>query len=101
MARWSRWVFEVSAPLDEFLRLLRAGLESRGVEVHAGEAFDLVARSLGSRAFVKLAWAEGGIEATVKVKSGLFASPAGLERLVLEAGRDAQARLGPPPGGAA
>lgn len=100
MARWSRWVFEVSAPLDEFLRLFRAGLEARGVEVASGEAFDLVARSLGSRAFVKLSWADGGIEATVKVKSGLFASPAGLERLVLEAGRDAQARLGPPSGGA-
>ena len=92
MARWRRWVFEVSAPLDEFARHLRRGLAQRGVEVRDGDRFDLVAAALGSRAFVKLAWAEGGIEALVKVKSGLFGSPAGLERLVLEAGREAQVR---------
>lgn len=98
VARWRRWVFEVSAPLDAFARHLQDGLEARDVEVHAGDRFDLVADALGSRAFVKLAWAEGGIEATVKIKSGLFASPAGLERLLLDAGREAQLRAGAPPG---
>ena len=98
MARWRRWVFEVSAPLDDFARHLRRGLEARGVDVRDGERFDLVAVALGSRAFVKLAWADGGIEALVKVKSGLFASPAGLERLVLEAGREAQVKAGAPRG---
>lgn len=98
MARWRRWVFEVSGPLDEFARHLRQGLEARGVEVRDGEHFDLVAGAFGSRAFVKLGWADAGIEATVKIKSGLFSSPEGLERLVLEAGREAQARAAPPPG---
>lgn len=94
VARWHRWVFEANAPLDAFARLLRSGLEARGARVQVGEHFDVIAEAFGSRAFVKLLWADDGIEATVKVKSGLFSSPAGLERLVLEAGREAQARLG-------
>jgi hypothetical protein len=93
VARWRRWVFEVQAPLDEFARHFERALAARAVEVGKGDRFDLVARAFGSRAFVKLGWADEGVEMVVKVKSGLFASPEGLERVVLEAGREAQARL--------
>lgn len=95
MARWCRWVFEVQAPTDEFQRHLERGLALRGVAVHPAEHYDLVARALGARAFVELSWAEDGLALTAKLKSGLFASPEGLERLLLEAGREAQARLMP------
>lgn len=93
VALWRRWVFEVSAPLDEFQRLLERGLLARGADVREGERFDVVARAFGCRAFAKLAFADGGIEVVVKIKSGLFASPPALERVLLEAGREAQARL--------
>ncbi|MFA5862845.1 MAG: hypothetical protein WDA16_14225 [Candidatus Thermoplasmatota archaeon] len=93
MARWRRWVFEVSAPLDEFSRLLQRGLTARGIDVRSGDHFDLVARGFGCRAYAKLAWADAGVEVLVKLKGGLFASPPALERVLLEAGRDAQARL--------
>ena len=97
MARWRRWVFEVSAPSDEFSRLFQRALQSRAVEVAPGARFDFTARAFGARAYVKLDWADAGLEAVVKVKSGLFASPEALERTLLEAGREAQARLGAPP----
>lgn len=99
MARWVRWVFEVQAPTDEFQRHFERGLTVRGVRVEPAQHFDFAASALGSRAFVQLAWADAGLEVTAKLKSGLFASPKGLERLLLEAGREAQARLlpgGPP-----
>lgn len=97
MTRWVRWVFEAQAPADEFQRLLERALTIRGVVVEPAEHFDLVARALGARAYVELAWAERGIELRAKLKAGLFSSPKGLERLLLEAGRDAQARLLPAP----
>lgn len=93
MARWSRWVFEVRAPSDEFLALLQRGLVLRGVIVEPAESFDLVARALGARAFVKVEWTDAGLAMVTKTKSGLFASPLGLERLILDAGREAQAKL--------
>jgi hypothetical protein len=93
VARWLRWVFEVSAPLDAFARDLERSLLARGVDVREGTHFDLVARAFGCRAFAKLSWAEAGIEVVVKVKGGLFASPPAMERVLLEAGREAQARL--------
>jgi hypothetical protein len=96
VARWRRWVFEASAPLDEFARLLQSSLTARGVDVAPGARFDIIARAYGARAFVKLEFAEQGIEAVVKIKSGLFAAPLALERVLLEAGREAQARLGEP-----
>jgi hypothetical protein len=100
VARWVRWVFEAQAPADEFQRLLEQGLTLRGVAVEPAEHFHFVARALGARAYVELAWAEQGLELRAKIRAGLFASPKGLERLLLEAGRDAQARLLPngPPG---
>lgn len=93
VARWRRWVFEMSAPADEFVRALQRGLIVRGVMVDPATHFDFVARAFGARGYVKVAWAERGLEVTVKLKSGLFASPAGLERLLLDAGREAQAKL--------
>lgn len=93
MTRWRRWVFEIRAPADEFLQLLQRGLTVRGVQVDPAERFDLQAKAFGARAFVKVTWVETGIEVRAKIKSGLFASPAGLERLILEAGREAQAKL--------
>jgi len=100
VARWVRWVFEAQAPADEFQRLLERGLTLRGVAVEPAEHFHFTARALGARAFVEIAWAEQGLEVRVKLKAGLFASSKGLERLLLEAGREAQARLLPngPPG---
>lgn len=94
MARWRKWVFEVTAPSDEFERALTRALAARGVEVQQATHFDFVARAFGARAYAKLSWADAGIEVLVKVKSGLFASPTGLERVFLEAGREAQTRLG-------
>lgn len=100
MSRWRRWVFELSAPADEFVRLWEQGLTLRGVRVEPATHFDFVARAFGARAYVKVAWDEGGVAARAKLKAGLFSSPEGLERLLLDAGRDAQARLtwegGPP-----
>ena len=79
--------------MDEFARALQLALAARGVGVAPGARFDLVARAFGARAFVKLEFAEQGIAAVVKVKSGLFAAPLALERVLLEAGREAQARV--------
>lgn len=92
VARWQRWVFEASTPLDEFSRSLTRALVARGIDVSPGTRFDLVARAFGARAFVKLSFADQGIEAVVKIKSGVFAAPRALERVVLEAGREAQTR---------
>jgi hypothetical protein len=93
-------VFEVQAPTDEFQRHLERGLTLRGVRIEPAEHFDFIARAMGARAFVHLAWAPEGLEVSAKLKGGLFASPRGLERLLLESGREAQARLlpGGPPG---
>lgn len=98
MAVWRSWVFEARAPLDEFARAFRKSLGDRGAAVDDARRFDFVARAFGCRAFVKLQWAEGGIEAVIKIKSSLFASPRAAERLLLEAGREAQARVAPPLG---
>jgi hypothetical protein len=97
MARWRRWVFEVSAPADEFRRGFEGALAARGVRVAEATHFDFVARGFGARAYAKLAWADVGIEVLVKLKGGLFASPAALERVLHEAGREAQTRLGGAP----
>lgn len=93
MPRWRRWVFEIRAPADDFLALLERSLALKGVRVERAERFDLVARAFGVRGYVAIAWAEDGLEMRVKLKSGLFASPPALERLLLEAGREAQAAL--------
>lgn len=93
VTRWRRWVFEIRAPADEFLALLQRGLTLRGVVLEPAEHFDLVARAFGARAYVKVAWTDTGLDVTAKMKSGLFASPEALERLLLEAGREAQSRL--------
>lgn len=93
MTKWRRWVFEIRAPLDEFLSLFEQALVARGVRVDPAEHFDLGARAFGARSFVKASWVDEGIEVRAKIKSGLFGSPAGLERLLLEAGREAQAKL--------
>lgn len=93
MARWIRWVFELSVPADTFTRALQHALTVRGVEVDSAQHFDFVAKGFGARAFVHIGWAEHGLELTAKIKSGLFASPTALEKLLLEAGREAQAKL--------
>lgn len=93
MTRWRRWVFEIRAPADEFLSLLERALVVRGVQVDPAEHFDLVVRAFGVRGYVKIAWAADGIELIAKIKGGIFASPAGMERMLLEAGREAQAKL--------
>lgn len=93
LARWRRWVFEIRAPSDEFLALMQRALVVRGLDAAPAERFDLVVRAFGARGYVKVAWVDEGIEVRAKIKSGLFASPLGMERALLEAGRDAQARL--------
>jgi len=93
MVRWRRWVFAIRAPADEFLRQMQRGLAARGVKVQPAEHFDFVARAFGVRGYVKVAWVDEGIEVQAKLKSGLFSSPLGLERILLEAGREAQAKL--------
>lgn len=91
--RWRRWVFELSVPADEFLRALQRGLVLRGVQVEPAVHFDFQARAFGARAFVKVGWADEGLQVDAKVKGGLFSSPKALETLLLEAGREAHARL--------
>lgn len=93
MTKWRRWVFEIRAPSDEFLALLQRGLVVRGVQVDPAEHFDFAARAFGVRAYVKVAWVDTGLEMRAKLKYGLFASPKGLEVLLLDAGREAQAKL--------
>jgi len=93
MTRWRRWVFEIQAPSDEFLALMQGALTVRGVHVDPAEHFDFVARAFGVRGYVKATWAESGLEVLAKLKGGLFASPAGMEKVLLEAGREAQAKL--------
>ena len=93
MARWRRWVFELRAPADEFQRLFERALVVRGVRVEPATRFDLHARAHGTRAWVKLDWDETGLAVTAKLKSGLFSSPDAMEKLLLEAGREAQTKL--------
>lgn len=93
VARWRRWVFELRAPADEFQRLLERALVVRGVRVEPATRFDLQVRAFGARAWVKVEWDDQGLALVAKIKSGLFSSPAGLERLLLDAGREAQAKL--------
>jgi hypothetical protein len=93
VARWRRWVFELRAPADEFQRALERALVVRGARVEPASRFDFQARAFGARAWVKVDWDETGLALTAKLKGGLFRSPAALERLLLEAGREAQAKL--------
>lgn len=93
MTRWHRWVFEIRAPSDEFVALMQRALIVRGLHVETAERFDLLVKAFGTRGYVKVAWVPEGLEVTAKIKGGLFASPRGMERALLEAGRDAQARL--------
>ena len=93
MARWRRWVFEIRAPADEFLGEVERALVARGVHVERAEHFDFMARAFGVRSYVKVAWADDGLEMRAKLKSSFFASPPGMERLLLDAGREAQAKL--------
>lgn len=71
MTSQKRWVFESRAPVEEFADRLREALEADGFDVDDGKLFDLRASGHGARAFVALRYAVRGIEATVKVKSGL------------------------------
>jgi len=93
MLAYRRWVFECDAPRDEFMRQMKRALVLEGVDVREAKFFDFGAEAWGARAFVKLAHDERGIEAVVKLKSGLFGSPSALEEAILAAGRAAQARF--------
>jgi len=93
VGRWRRWVFEIRAPADEFVAHLQQALALRGVDVVPGEHFDLVASAFGARAFLKTRWLDQGLEVEAKIKAGLFSSAPALERVLLEAGREAQAKL--------
>ena len=93
MARWRRWVFELRAPSDEFQRFFERGLVVRGVRIEPATRFDFQARAHGARAWVKVDWDETGLAVTAKLKAGLFSSPEALEKLLLEAGREAQTKL--------
>lgn len=90
---WRRWVFEIRAPADEFLDQLSHALALRGVRVESGVHFDLVVRAFGARAFLRMAWVDAGLEVQAKIKAGLFSSVPAIERILLDAGREAQAKL--------
>lgn len=100
MARWHRWEFALQAPLDDFLALLERNLVARGASVEPAKHFDLLARGFGARAYVSLAWTDAGVAMVVKIKSGLFGSPAAMERVLRESGDEAEARLRPESRGA-
>lgn len=93
MTTWRRWVFEIRAPADEFLERLGRGLAVRGIHVEPGEHFDLILRGFGARAFLQARWVDEGLEVRAKLKAGLFSSKPALERVILDAGREAQAEL--------
>ncbi|HUR68940.1 MAG TPA: hypothetical protein VM370_06805 [Candidatus Thermoplasmatota archaeon] len=93
MTRWRRWIFEIRAPSDEFLAIMQRALETRGIAIEEAEHFDFTARGFGTRGYVKATWTDAGLEIRAKLKSGFFASPAALEKLLLDAGREAQATL--------
>lgn len=93
MTRWRRWVFEIRAPADEFLVHMQRNLSLRGIDVQRADHFDFVVRAFGVRGYVKTAWTDEGIEVRAKLKAGFFSSSKGLERILLDAGREAQARL--------
>ena len=93
MTTWRRWVFEIRAPADEFVGQLTHSLVLRGIQVEPGEHFDLVVRAFGARAFLQARWVDEGLEVRAKLKGGLFSSLPALERVLLEAGREAQAKL--------
>lgn len=93
MTTWRRWVFEIRAPADEFTSQLTHALVLRGIRVEPGEHFDLVVRAFGARAFVRTAWVDEGLEVRAKIKAGLFSSVPAIERILLDAGREAQAKL--------
>lgn len=88
-----RWVFECDAPRDEFLRAMKTALAARGVAISPAKVFDFEAEAWGARAYVKVQHDERGMEALVKLKSGLFGSSSALEDAVLSAGREAQAKF--------
>lgn len=91
MPTYRRWIFEVDAPRDEFARHMKRALANRGVLVRPARVFDFGAEAWGARGFVKLAHHDRGIEAFVKLKSGVFGSATALEEALLAAGREAQA----------
>lgn len=97
MARWHRWEYPIQATGDDFLQLLSRGLVVRGVHVEEAKRFDLLARGFGCRAYASLEWTDTGVSLVVKVKHGLFSSPAAIERILRESAEEAAARLAPSP----
>lgn len=96
VALWRRWVLTVQAPLDDFLRLLQRGLVVRGVHVEEAKHFAMVGRGFGTRAYLHAEWVDEGLALTAKLKSGLFGSPAAMERIVRESAEEAAAKLAAP-----
>lgn len=92
MALYREWVFETRATDDAFRRALEAACRARGLDVGPAKVYDFSVRGDGARAFVRLAYHERGIRLEAKVK-GFFGRPRELAELLLDAGREAQAKL--------
>lgn len=87
------WVFETTAPLDEFLRRFRRVLVERGVGVEGAKAHDLEVRRGRDRAFVSVTYAEEGVRLDARVRAAWFGDEEGLVEAILDAGRTVQAEL--------
>ena len=90
MVHHAAWVFDCDAPLDEFQRRMRDALAAQGWAVGPAQVYDLACARRGTRAFVKLAPHDWGVQVVVKVKPGWFGDAAEALRLLWTAGREAQ-----------
>jgi hypothetical protein len=100
---YHRWVFECTAPVDEFGSALRHALTARGVVLGRARAYDASVRQTGARGWFRVETDGRGVALVVKVRGGLFGgeTPGGrrLAAAILDAGREAQKRMLWGPGG--
>lgn len=94
-------MFEANATREEFLKHLARALARRGFSVGGAKAFDLAVHGGGGRGWIKVLHHPQGLDVVLKEKGTLFGPTGAVEAAVLEAGREAQARIlyGDPPGG--
>ncbi len=87
------WVFETTAPLDEFLRRFRRVLMERDLGLDEAKAHDLAVRRGRDRAFVTVSYAEEGVRLNAVVRGAWLGDEEGLVEALVAAGRSVQAEL--------
>lgn len=91
MARYQRWIFEANATKDAFVRHMTVALTARGFAVGPGRVFDVAVTGSGARGWVKVFHHPQGLDVVLKQKGARGVTA--LETAVLEAGREAQAKI--------